>query len=138
MTGCLDTDAKVAIGNALDWDVQEGLRHLEHCEDCQTELEVLRLARMGLLESAPVDAAVVRRVAGAVRGAAGAERQHALFRERWMRAGEAVVAGLTAVIIAISSNAPVDSVAALLVAFGSGAGLLLAGRALTESPTAPS
>ena len=83
MNHCLSTDAILTIGDALGWDVQDGLRHLQTCEECRAQLEVLRLARDGFVETEPIDAAVLGRIATAVSAAARSEQQRARAGERW-------------------------------------------------------
>jgi predicted anti-sigma-YlaC factor YlaD len=41
MRGCLDRDALVTLGAALDWEIEERLRHLAECESCRAELKRL-------------------------------------------------------------------------------------------------
>ena len=133
MSECLDTDAMLAIGDALDWDVSEGLRHLEACNECRTRLEALRLTRLAFLETGPVDPAVVRQISAAVSAAARAERGRRRQRRRWVGAAEPLVAGVTGLTIVVSSGIRIESTAAGLLGFALGATLIVCGRVLARS-----
>ncbi len=41
MKGCLEVDALVGLGAALDWRLEEGLEHLRECVHCRRRLERL-------------------------------------------------------------------------------------------------
>ena len=41
MNGCLDSDTLVALNEALDWKVEDALRHVMACGDCQEQLRRL-------------------------------------------------------------------------------------------------
>ena len=43
MNGCLDSDTLVALNEALDWKVEDALRHVMACEDCQDQLRRLAM-----------------------------------------------------------------------------------------------
>lgn len=133
MTACLNADALVAIGDALQWEVSEGLRHLEACEECRVQLEVLRLTRAGLFDSEPVDAAVLARVSGALNRTASTERRQVRLRERWVQAGEGALAGVTALIVLFSNRVPIDSVGTVAIGFALGSALMMGGRLLARS-----
>lgn len=130
MTACLNADTMVAIGDALQWEVPEGLRHLEACEECRAQLEVLRLTRAGLFDSEPVDGAVLARISGALSAAADSERRQVRLRERLVQAGEGVLAGITALVVLFSNRVPIHSIGAVAIGFGLGATLMIGGRVL--------
>ena len=130
MSGCLDTDAILAIGDALNWDVAEGLRHLDTCDDCRTQLEVLRLTRLGFSETEPVDAEVLRRISAALGEASRSERSRLGVRERVVHSIEAFMAGVTALIILVSSGIEIESIGAGVLGFVLGAALMMGGRVL--------
>jgi anti-sigma factor RsiW len=133
MSECLGTDAILAIGDALDWDISEGLRHLETCGECRTRLEALRLTRLAFVETEPVDPALVRRISAAVNAAARTEKNRARQRQRWVGAVEPLVAGLTGLIVLVSSGIQIESTAAGLLGFALGATLIVGGRVLARS-----
>ena len=133
MSECFGADALLAIGGALDWDVAEGLRHLETCGECRTRLEALRLTRLAFAETEPVDPAVARRISAAVSAAARAEKSRARQRQRWAGALEPLVAGVTGLIVLVSSDIRIESAAAGLLGFALGATLIACGRALARS-----
>ncbi len=41
MNRCLDGDTLVSLGAALDWDTDEGLRHVVDCQSCKQQLRQL-------------------------------------------------------------------------------------------------
>ena len=43
MNGCLDSDTLVALNEALDWKVDDALRHVMACGDCQDQLRRLAM-----------------------------------------------------------------------------------------------
>ena len=133
MTTCLSTDALVAIGDALDWDVASGLAHLQSCEECRADLETLRLAREGLVATESVEPAVLRRISTAVTAAAAADKERAMTQRRWWRWGEAILAGVAALVVLRSSGIRIDSVGTAAIAFALGAILMTTGNALTQN-----
>jgi hypothetical protein len=133
MSQCLSADAIVSIGDALQWDVQQGLQHLQACEECRAQIDALRLTRSSFAEAEPVDEGVLRRITAAVGDAARDERERTRSRTAWTQAFEAAMAGVTALMIVVSARIPVDSVAIAVVAFGLGAGLLVGGKLLTRT-----
>jgi hypothetical protein len=132
----LDTDALIAIGEALDWDVPGGLRHLESCGDCRAELDALRLSRSALTEREEVPARVVNDITRAVSAAATVERRRVARKRDWIGVAEAVLAGLTALIVVISSGVEIENIAAAALAFALGATLMLLGRAVGRTSRA--
>lgn len=133
MSECLGTDAMLAIGDALAWDVSEGLRHLETCGECRAQLEALRLTRVAFVETEPIDPAVVRRISAAVSAAARTEKRRARQHQRWVGAVEPLIAGVTGLIVLVSSGIPIESTAAGLLGFAMGATLIVGGRVLVRS-----
>jgi hypothetical protein len=133
MSECLGTDAMLAIGDALSWDVSEGLRHLETCGECRGRFEALRLTRLAFVETEPVDPAVVRRISAAVSAVARAEKSRTRRRQRWANAVEPLVAGATGLIVLVSSGIPIESAPAGLLGFALGATLIVGGRVLARS-----
>jgi hypothetical protein len=136
MSQCLSADAIIGIGDALNWDVAEGLQHLQTCEECGARLEVLRITRSGFVETEPVDGAVLRQISEAVGMAARHERQRARVRERWIQSIEALMAGVTALIILISSDVSIDSIGTAALAFLLGATLMVCGRLFARNVSA--
>jgi hypothetical protein len=132
MSRCPETDAILTIGDAFGWDVEEGLRHLQTCDDCRARIEVLRLAHAGLAETEPVDVAVLRNVTAAVGAAAARDRQRSRTAGVLAQWAEPVLAGVTALVIVTSSRVPVDGAGSALLAFALGIALLLAGRAIAR------
>ncbi len=50
MNRCLDGDTLVSLGAALDWDTDEGLRHVVDCQSCQHQLRQLAELHRDLTE----------------------------------------------------------------------------------------
>jgi anti-sigma factor RsiW len=136
MNECPSADALVTIGDALNWDVAEGLRHLERCDECRAELEGMRLTRTALLESEAMDEAAIGRVTAAIGGAAREERGRSQLRRNWTSAAEPLVAGVAAVIVLMSSGIRVTSAAEALLAFSLGAVLMFGGTRLARGVAA--
>lgn len=132
MSQCLETDALLTVGDALDWKVEDGLRHLQDCETCRAELEALRIAHAGLADVEPVGADAIRAVTDAVHAAAARERTQMHARARLLQWVEPVLAGVTALVIVSSSRVPIDGFGAAVLAFALGIALLLAGRSLAR------
>ncbi|HUF27860.1 MAG TPA: hypothetical protein VMM18_12870 [Gemmatimonadaceae bacterium] len=132
MIECLDSDKLLTIGQALDWDVESGLRHLEHCDECRARLEGLRLTREALVETEDVEPEAIRRISAALSDAARIEKRDTGEPSRWASAIEPLVAGVTALVVLTSSGIRIASLAAGVLAFALGATLLLGGRKLAR------
>ena len=133
MNECPGTDAIIAVADALSWNVSDGLRHLQTCDECRARLEVLQLTRSGFMESEPVEPEVLQRISAALGAAAEAERERARERERWGSLAEAVLAGVAALIILVSSGIEIRDLTSLVAAFGGGAILMALGRTVARS-----
>ena len=48
MTNCLDIDTLAAVGQALDWNIDERLDHLVECPSCRESLATLAATRHAL------------------------------------------------------------------------------------------
>jgi hypothetical protein len=132
MKDCLSTDAIVAIGQALDWNVMEGLHHLHSCEECGAQLETLKLAHSVFLEAETVGSDVLQRVTAAVSVAAAKEQRQAQRPERRALWWEAILAGVTALIVLVSSGVTIESPAAVALGFTLGPVFLVSGRWLVR------
>jgi hypothetical protein len=130
MRSCPETDAIVTIAEMLNWNVAAGLQHLQTCTDCRARIEALQLARAALTETETVDAATIARITAVVETEARNERARGHTAERWASALEAVLAGITAPLVLVSSNIELGSVAAGVLTFVLGAAFLVYGRRL--------
>ena len=130
MKECLDTDAIVTVAAALDWDVAEGLRHLNSCDDCRARIETLRVTHAAMSEVNAVPDAALARVADAVRAQAREERGRGRRAHRWASALEAALAAVGAPLVLASGGIEIGSTAVGLVAAALGAALLLYGKRL--------
>jgi predicted anti-sigma-YlaC factor YlaD len=130
MKECLDTDTIVTVAAALDWDVAEGLRHLNTCDDCRARIDTLRVTLAAMSEVNAVPDASLARVADALRAEAREERARARRADRWASALEAALAAVGAPLVLASSGIEIGSIAVGLVAAALGAALLLYGKRL--------
>ena len=130
MKECLDTDAIVTVAAALDWDVAEGLRHLNTCDDCRARIDTLRVTLAAMSEVNAVPDASLARVADALRAEAREERARARRADRWASALEAALAAVGAPLVLASGGIEIGSTAVGLVAAALGAALLLYGKRL--------
>jgi anti-sigma factor RsiW len=132
MTTCPDTDAIIAIGDALDWNVAEGLRHLQTCDDCREQLEILELTRSAFTQTEAIDPVVTRRVTDALRVAANDEAVRTQRRRRWLAIAEPIAAGVTGLLLLRSGGIQIESVGTAIVGFVLGALAILGGHALAR------
>lgn len=132
MRECLSTDAIVTIGDALSWEVTEGLRHLQICDECRTQMETLQLIRAAFAETEPIDAANFGRISEALRAAGRSERARMQRAQRWANLIEPMMAGITALFVLISSGIEIGSIGAGLLTFSLGAAFLTCGRMLSR------
>lgn len=129
MITCPDTDALATIGGVLSWDLSEALQHLQTCADCRARIDALQVTRSALAETETVEDATLARISAAIGAAARGERARRHTVERWGRASEALLAGISAPIVLLSSGIELGSAAAVLT-FGLGAAFLIFGRRL--------
>jgi hypothetical protein len=127
---CLDADAILALGHALDWKVEEGLRHLRSCGDCHAQLQILQRTREELLASTPVDLKTLQRISAALQEASRVESDHARGRARLQLAAEACAAGIVALLVLVSNGVPIEGPATASVGFSLGAILMATGNVL--------
>lgn len=130
MRSCPDTDAIVTIADTLNWDVVEGLHHLQTCTDCRARIEALQLTRSALVETEAVADATVVRIAALVGAESRRERARGRTAQRWASALEAVLAGITAPIVLLASNIEIGSITAGAATVALGAAFLVYGRRL--------
>jgi hypothetical protein len=127
---CLDADAILALGHALDWKVEEGLRHLRTCGDCRAQLETLQRTHEELTASTPVDPKTLQRISAALQEASRVESDRAPGRARLQLAAEACVAGIAALLVLVSNGVPIEGPATASVGFSLGAILMVIGNVL--------
>jgi hypothetical protein len=133
MSDCLDADATLAIGHALEWRISEGLSHLHTCGECRARLELMQRIRLGVLASTPVDPAALEEVRAALRQASRDDlsrgRRHTGIRQ----VVEACTAGVTGLIAVTANGVSVEDPTVAVVAFALGAILMTAGNAVARS-----
>ena len=133
MNACLSTDAIVAIGAALDWEIADGLRHLQTCDECREQLESLRLTRAGFADTEPVDPEVLQRISAALGTAARTERAQTEHRARWVAPIEGLLGGVAALIVLVSSGVRIDSPGAAALGFVLGAVMMTSGALIART-----
>lgn len=132
MTPCLDTEAILGIGHALEWRIGDGLSHLRTCAECRTQLDMLQRIREGVLASESVDTSALDEITTALRQAAH-EDLSAGRRRAWLwQAAEACAAGVTGLIAINSSGVPLEGPAVAVGAFSIAAILMVAGSTLAR------
>jgi hypothetical protein len=112
---CPSADALATIGGALDWDVDHGLHHLNTCASCAEQLRALQITHDAFEASVALSNDVVAKITHLI----SAEAQHEQTREhRRYKLGnviEAVLAGLTGVVVASGGGVGLSGTAAALV-----------------------
>jgi lysozyme family protein len=104
MSECPGTDALTTIASALDWDVENGVRHLSSCPNCAQQLHALQVTYEVYDESENFAAKDVDRIMHKIAGEA--EREHVRDRKKQTVANviEALLAGGTAVTVLNASG----------------------------------
>lgn len=141
MKSCLDEDTLLSIGHALEWDLEEPLRHLHACARCRETLADLRELNRVLERRETVDPALTARVMTALEGEMAAEVFAAVPRrrpvaERWIRfVAAATMALVTLAVAAAMHGAGTIAVwPALLLALLAGAAAAVVGERRQRSP----
>jgi hypothetical protein len=132
MSDCLDADATLAIGDALEWRISEGLSHLATCGECRARLELMQRIRRSVLASTPVDTAIVEEVCAALRQAKRDDLSRGQPHARIRQGVEACTAGVAGLIAVTANGVSVDDPAVAVVAFTLGAILMTAGSAIAR------
>lgn len=132
MSDCLDADATLAIGQALEWRIPDGLSHLHTCGECRARLELMHRIRLGVLASTPVDPAALEEVCAALRQASRDGLSRGRRHTRIRQVVEACTAGVTGLIAVTAHGVSVEDPAAVVVAFALGAILMTAGSAVAR------
>jgi hypothetical protein len=128
MTTCPGPDAIVAIGEAFDWNVADGVRHLQACEECREQIELLHLTRAAFSDAESVEPWVEQRIGEALHNASLAEAEHVRQRRGWIAVAEPVAAGVTGLLLLRSGGIQVESITGALVGFALGALAIVGGR----------
>ena len=124
MSRCLDTDTLATVGQALEWDIDEPLRHLLECEACRVSVAALAGVQQALAQEAPADQELVQRIMNTMAepGPAPADRPFPA-KTVWLLNG--AMAAITVLAVAgaaaLRTGAPAPSWAAV------GAALVVAG-----------
>jgi len=132
MMKCPDADAIVAIGDALEWNVADGLRHLQTCDECRDQIELLQLTHSAFAATEALDADVAQRVTDALHAAARHEAVREQHRRRWLAILEPMAGGVTGLLLLRSGGIQIGSIWAAVIAFTLGAVAIIGGRALAR------
>lgn len=130
MSECPDTDAITTIGSALNWNVQEELRHLQTCDDCRDRIDVLQATHAAFSAVEAIGDAVLARIPAALGAEARSERTRIRTTRRRAAVVEALLAGAAAPIALITSGVTIGSAAAGMLAIATGIVLMTFGRRL--------
>ncbi len=109
MSNCLDTDTLVSIGEAIGWDTEDTLRHIETCQECHEELRRLAKLHGVLNDQLQPMPGFTERVLGGLRAPDPTPRSH----RRWSFVGafNGLLAGMTAffaIALGSAGSAPVS------------------------------
>jgi transcriptional regulator NrdR family protein len=129
MSKCPDTDALTSVASALDWDSENGIRHLSSCADCQQQLRTLEQTHVAYAETGSVAATDIERILQKLSTA----REEEEVRQRGGRTltnlVEAALAGATALTIVQASGATAPATLTAII-FALTAGAVLGYREL--------
>ena len=99
MSNCPGTDALTTIAGALEWNVEDGLRHLSTCPDCVQQLRTVQSAHAAYEERAEVPERVVAMINHTLTQAAAQETARGRRAQSIGNLVEAMLAGGTAVAV---------------------------------------
>jgi glycerol dehydrogenase-like iron-containing ADH family enzyme len=99
MSKCPGTDALTTIASALEWDVEQGLRHVNTCPECAEQLRALQLTHQAYEEGEEVSPVEVNSIVAALADARAAEHVRNRRTSRIGDVVEALLAGGTAVTV---------------------------------------
>jgi hypothetical protein len=112
---CLGADVLTTIANALDWDVEHGLRHLNTCNICGDQLRALQVTHDAFAESVAVSDDVVAKITHLISAEADHEQARERRRHKLGNIVEALLAGLTGVMVASGGGVGMSGSATALV-----------------------
>ena len=125
MRGCLTTDELVTVNNALQGNVAAVLQHLQICGTCREQIEDMDVIRIALAETATVNDEILGRCAAVAGGDTAHEDFATPAATRIVaNAAEALLAGLTAPVVVISSGMQMGATAAGALAVACGLAVL--------------
>ena len=114
MSNCPGTDALATIAGALEWEVDEGLKHLTSCTACGEQLRALRDVHSAYEAHEPVPESVLARVNAVIADEAAGERAKHRKVQNLGDLVEAILAGVTA--LAVVNTGGINVPAALSAA----------------------
>ena len=132
MSECPSADALTTIADALDWDVEHGLRHLNTCGACAEQLQALQHTHDAFEETVAVSDDVVAKITHLIAAERVHESSHEQRRNKLGNVIEALLAGLTGVVV-VSGGGIGGSGAAVALVFGAVATTVFAYRVFASS-----
>jgi hypothetical protein len=130
MNECPDTDTVVTIGNSLNWKVADGMRHLQTCDECRTQIKILETMHSAFTEIEEVDETVYNRIDKYLHSEARNERKWIRMTQRRVNKLETVMAGITALVVLASSGITPGSILIWVTGFFLGAAMVAVGKIL--------
>lgn len=109
MTHCPGTDALATIAGALEWDVEQGIKHLSSCESCASNLHALRSVHDTFDVREEVPESVVAGIRAAISASAQQESARGKRVQSFGDVIEAALAGLTALAVVNTGGLDVGS-----------------------------
>ena len=111
MTNCPGTDALATIAGALEWDVEQGIKHLSTCETCARNLHALRSVHDTYDVREEVPETVLTRISATITESAQQERARGKRVQSLGDVIEAALAGLTALVVVNTGGLEVGAAA---------------------------
>jgi hypothetical protein len=99
MNDCPGTDALTTIASALEWDVEDGLRHLSSCADCAQQLRIVQTTHAAYEEHEVVPDSMVALITKQLAEQAAHETVRGRRAQSLANVVEALLAGGTAVTV---------------------------------------
>lgn len=136
MSQCPSADTLATIAAALDWNTDNGLRHLTTCANCIEQMRLVQSAHAAFDQELPVGDDVVAKISHLISAEAAHERGREQRKAQIGNGIEALLAGLTGVAVVSGGgiNMPGGAMAAV---FGTVAMVVLGYRAFASSRAAP-
>jgi hypothetical protein len=125
MKACPYTDQLVTVLQALEWQGEDGLRHLLSCGHCRERMALVRDTHAALAQTEPLEETAVAGVLAALRAEQSRQQQLRAMPARWGVLAEAMLAALTIPAVLLTSGARPEPVWLAVVAVLSFGGLLL-------------
>ena len=137
MKECPNIDSLTTIGAALDWDVDNHLRHLISCQHCAEQLRLLQSTHHSFAIEETVSDDVVAKIAHLMSAEAAHEKARSQRVQKLGFGIEALLAGFTAVAIANGGGVGLSESVSLMI-FALAGSAVLAYRVFASSQSSAS